>query len=75
MITTDHDVYANRGSGGLSPFINLSNILRIMEAAVGLTQAPVSTYRSETKSSRKIRLPELKLLVHADGHEESVFLF
>jgi hypothetical protein len=34
LSTTDHDVYANRGSGGLSPFINLRNILRIMEAAV-----------------------------------------
>jgi len=39
MITTDHEVYANRGNGGLSPFINLSNIFRIMEAAVGLTQS------------------------------------
>ena len=75
LITTDYEVYANRGSGGLSPFINIRNILRIMEGAVGLTQAPVSTYRSETKPSRKIRLPELELLVDADGHKESAYFY
>ena len=43
LITTDHDVYAYRRSAVVSPLINLSNTWRFVEAAVGLTQAPVST--------------------------------
>jgi hypothetical protein len=74
LITIDHDVHANWGNGGISPYINLSNILRIMEAAVGLTQSSSVTYRSETERSRKIFLPEIELLVHGDGHNVSLLL-